>query len=156
MLFGDEHVQRYLETDGAEGHEWQPGVFTLLLSTTGRRTGKARTTPLIYGEHDGDYVVIASRGGADRHPDWYLNLRESPEVEVQVGADVFAATARTASDDQKARLWPMMAEIWPDYDAYEAKTERDIPLVVLAPHAAEGMPDRNAASTAGPSEPQGA
>lgn len=155
MLFGDEHVQRYQQTDGAEGHEWQPGVFTLLLTTTGRRSGKPYTTPLIYGEDGADYVIIASKGGADDHPDWYVNLREHPEVEVQVGPDVFAATARTVDADDKARLWPMMAEIWSDYDAYAEKTDRDIPVVVLEPHAAEGEADADAAATAGPSEPQG-
>src|SRR5690606_17910557 len=138
VLFGDEHVQRYQQTDGAEGHEWQPGVFTLLLTTTGRRTGQQRTTPLIYGEDDDRYVIVASKGGADDHPDWYVNLREIPEVQVQVGADVFAATARTADAEEKARVWPMMAEIWPDYDDYATKTDRDIPVVVLEPHAAGG------------------
>ena len=155
MLFGDEHVQRYLATDGAEGHEWQPGVLTLLLTTTGRRSGRPRTTPLIYGEDDGRYVVVASKGGADDHPDWYHNLVEHPEVQVQVGADVFSATARTASRDEKDRLWPHMAEVWPDYDEYARKTDRDIPVVVLEPHAAEGMVAPDAAATAGPSEPQG-
>ena len=155
MLFGDEHVKRYRETNGAEGHEWQPDVFTLLLTTTGRRSGQARTTPLIYGEHDGDFVVVASRGGDDQHPDWYFNLQDHPEVEVQVGPDVFAATARTATAQEKAEIWPRMAEIWPDYDNYAQKTDRNIPVVLLSPHAGEGMPDADAASTAGPSEPQG-
>lgn len=147
MLFGDEHVQRYQETDGEVGHEWQDGVHTLLLTTTGRRTGTPRTTPLIYGEHDGSYVVVASKGGADTHPDWYLNLVEHPEVEVQVGPRVFAASARTAVRDEKATIWPQMAEIWPDYDHYVTKTDRDIPVVLLEPHAAEGMPDPGAAAT---------
>lgn len=155
MLFGDEHVQRYIATDGDEGHEWQPGVFTLLLTTTGRRSGKARTTPLIYGEHDGGYVVIASKGGAPEHPDWYRNLAEHPEVEVRVGSDVFAATARTADTDERSEVWPMMADIWPDFDAYATKTDRDIPVVVLEPHAGEGLVDADAAATSGPSEPQG-
>jgi deazaflavin-dependent oxidoreductase (nitroreductase family) len=155
VLFGDEHVQRYQQTDGAEGHEWRPGVFTLLLTTTGRRSGDQHTTPLIYGEDDADYVVVASKGGADGHPDWYVNLREHPEVQVQVGPDVFAATARTVDADEKARLWPLMADIWPDYDHYAEKTDRDIPVVVLEPHAAEGAVAADAAATAGPSEPQG-
>lgn len=146
MLFGDEHVQRYQETDGEVGHEWRDGVFTLLLTTTGRRSGQPRTTPLIYGEHDGDYVVVASKGGADSHPDWYHNLVEHPEVEVQVGPDVFAASARTASRDEKQAVWPKMARIWPDYDEYAKKTDRDIPVVLLRPHAAEGRPAPDAAS----------
>lgn len=133
MLFGDEHVERYRETGGEVGHEWQPGVLTLLLTTTGRRTGTARTTPLIYGEDGDDYVVIASKGGADEHPDWYVNLHADPRVEVQVADRVFSAEARTASSEEKDRLWPMMAEIWPDYDRYAERTDRDIPLVVLHP-----------------------
>ncbi len=146
MLFGDEHVQRYQATDGAVGHEWQDGVYTLLLTTTGRRTGQPRTTPLIYGEHDGAYVVVASKGGADSHPDWYHNLVDRPEVEVQVGPDVFVASARTAPAEEKRQIWPKMAEIWPDYDNYAASTDRDIPVVVLEPHAAEGRPEPDAAS----------
>lgn len=155
MLFGDEHVQRYLATDGAEGHEWQPGIFTLLLTTTGRRSGTQRTTPLIYGESEGHFVVVASKGGADDHPDWYRNLVDHPEVRVQVGSQVFSATARTADADAKDKLWPMMADIWPDYDDYAEKTDREIPVVILEPHAAEGTTAADAAATAGPSEPQG-
>lgn len=147
MLFGDEHVRRYQETDGEVGHEWHDGVFTLLLTTTGRRSGQARTTPLIYGEHDGEYVVVASKGGADDHPDWYRNLVDHPEVELQIGADVFAAAARTATADEKAEIWPRMAEIWPDYDHYAEKTDRDIPVVLLEPHAGANVPDADAAST---------
>lgn len=146
MVFGDEHVKRYQETDGEVGHEWQGGVFTLLLTTTGRRSGQPRTTPLIYREHDGNYVVVASKGGDDSHPDWYHNLVEHPEVEVQVGPDVFAASARTASPGEKAQIWPRMAEIWPDYDDYATRTDRDIPVVLLEPHAAEGRPEPGAAS----------
>ncbi len=133
MLFGQEHVEKYRETEGEVGHEWQPGVLTLLLTTTGRRTGKARTTPLIYGEDGGDYVVIASKGGADEHPDWYVNLQADPRVQVQVADRVFPAEARTAQPEEKDRLWPMMAEIWPDYDRYAESTDRDIPVVVLHP-----------------------
>lgn len=146
MLFGDEHVQRYQKTDGQVGHEWQDGVYTLLLTTTGRRTGKPRTTPLIYREHDSNYVVVASKGGSDTHPDWYLNLVAHPEVEVQVGPDVFVASARAASPEEKQEIWPRMVEVWPDYDDYAASTERDIPVVLLEPHAAEGTPEPDAAS----------
>ena len=133
MLFGQEHVDAYRETDGEAGHEWRPGVLTLLLTTTGRRSGEPVTTPLIYGRDGDDYVVIASKGGADTHPDWYLNLQEHPEVEIQVGPAVMPATARTADPGDAQRLWPMMAEIWPDYDEYAAKTDRDIPVVTLTP-----------------------
>jgi deazaflavin-dependent oxidoreductase (nitroreductase family) len=130
MLFGDEHVKRYVETDGREGHEWN-GVHALILTTTGRRSGQQRSTPLIYGEHDGDYLVVASKGGADEPPAWYLNLQAHPEVQVQVGADKFTAQARTATEQEKPGLWQQMAAIWPDYDNYQRKTERTIPVVVL-------------------------
>jgi deazaflavin-dependent oxidoreductase (nitroreductase family) len=130
MLFGQEHVKRYQETDGAEGHDWQ-GTIVLLLTTTGRRTGKRYTTPLIYQESGDDYLVVASKGGADEHPEWYLNLQADPEVGVQVRGDKFTARARTATPEEKPALWKKMAATWPDYDEYQRKTSRDIPVVVL-------------------------
>ena len=130
MLFGQEHVRRYLQTDGAEGHDWQ-GTTVLILSTTGRRTGDARSTPLIYGKRGADHVVVASKGGADEHPAWYLNLTADPEVTVQVRDDRFKARARTATPEEKPELWRMMAERWPPYDEYQRKTAREIPVVVL-------------------------
>jgi deazaflavin-dependent oxidoreductase (nitroreductase family) len=130
MLFGQEHVKRYRETDGAEGHDWQ-GADVLLLSTTGRRTGAQRTTPLIYGTRGEDYVVVASRGGAPEHPAWYFNLVAEPEVEVQVRADRFTARARTATGEERSDLWDAALERWPAYDGYQSKTEREIPVVVL-------------------------
>lgn len=132
MLFGEEHVQRYIATDGAEGHDWQ-GTTVLLLTTTGRRTGQPRTTPLIYQRHGEDYLIVASKGGADEPPAWYLNLVAEPEVEVQVYGDRFAATARTATPDEKTDLWKIMVATWPAYDEYQEKTDRDIPVVVLEP-----------------------
>jgi deazaflavin-dependent oxidoreductase (nitroreductase family) len=133
-----EHLRRYVESDGAEGHMWDstpvggPGFLpTLLLTTIGRRSGQSVVMPLIYGEVDGRYVVVASKGGAPTHPGWYLNLVAQPAVEVQVGADRFRATARTATGEQRARLWQMMAAIYPPYKAYQAKTQREIPVVVL-------------------------
>lgn len=131
MLFGDEHVRRYEETDGEEGHDWQKGAPVLILTTKGRKTGQDRKFALIYQEHEGDYVVVASKGGADAHPGWYLNLQENPEVKVQVKADKFTAKARTATEQEKAVLWPKMATVWPDYDDYQKKTDRPIPVVVL-------------------------
>jgi deazaflavin-dependent oxidoreductase (nitroreductase family) len=130
MLFGQEHVKRYRATDGAEGHEWRGGTV-LLLTTTGRRTGERRTTPLVYAEHDGDYVVVGSRGGADHHPAWYLNLLVDPEVDVQVLADRFPAHARTATGEERSRLWKMVTQPWPAYSDYQAKTDRELPVVVL-------------------------
>lgn len=133
MLFGDEHVRRYEETDGEVGHDWEDGAPVLVLTTTGRKTGRQRKFALIYQEIGGAYVIVASKGGADTHPGWYLNLRDQPEVGVQVGAAKFAAHARTADADEKARLWPTMAAVWPSYDDYQRQTDRDIPVVVLDP-----------------------
>jgi deazaflavin-dependent oxidoreductase (nitroreductase family) len=129
-LFGQEHVRRYQETGGEVGHIWN-GVPTLLLTTTGRKTGERRTTPLIYGRDGDDYVIVASKGGTPNHPAWYLNLDADPDVELQVKDEVFAARARTASPDERSRLWQQMAEIWPAYDDYAKKTDREIPVVVL-------------------------
>ncbi|RIV36794.1 nitroreductase family deazaflavin-dependent oxidoreductase [Micromonospora radicis] len=126
-----EHIHRYLETDGAEGHEWRPGVYTLLLTTRGRRSGALRRTALIYGRDGDAYVVVASQGGDPRHPAWYLNLRDDPQAQVQVGAERFTVRARTATAEEKPRLWAVMTGIWPAYDDYQAKTERDIPVVLL-------------------------
>ena len=130
-LFGQEHVARYRETGGDEGHDWQ-GTKTLLLTTTGRRSGERREHALIYGRHGDDYLVVASKGGAPQHPAWYLNLEAEPAVELQVGDDRFAATARTASPDEKPELWRIMTAEWPAYDEYQTKTDRDIPVVVLS------------------------
>jgi deazaflavin-dependent oxidoreductase (nitroreductase family) len=130
-LFGQQHVERYQQTDGKDGHEWRPGVYTLVLTTKGRRSGQPRPTPLIYGTHDGDYLVVASKGGSDEPPAWYRNLSENPDVEVQVEGDRFRARARTADADEKPALWREMAGIWPAYDEYQQRTDRDIPVVVL-------------------------
>ncbi len=125
-----EHIERYVASDGANGHEWR-GVSTLLLTTRGRKTGEWHRTALIYGRDGENYIIVASRGGHPHHPAWYLNLSANPEVRVQVNADKFTARARTASPEEKARLWPLMTSIWPDYNSYQAKTEREIPVVVL-------------------------
>jgi deazaflavin-dependent oxidoreductase (nitroreductase family) len=125
-----QHIRRYVESDGRRGHRWG-GVHTLLLTTRGRRSGKLRRTALIYGRDGERYLVVGSSGGGRKHPSWYLNLAENPEVEVQVGPDRFTARAHTATGKEKARLWRVMSSIWPDYDRYQAKTERDIPVVIL-------------------------
>jgi deazaflavin-dependent oxidoreductase (nitroreductase family) len=130
-LFGEEHVQRYRETGGEVGHLWKRGSKILLLTTTGRKSGKARTTPLIY-EEDGDrYVIVASKGGAPAHPGWYENLQQDPNVELQVLDEVFPARARTAQGEERERLWQLANQQWPDYDGYQTKTDREIPVVVL-------------------------
>jgi deazaflavin-dependent oxidoreductase (nitroreductase family) len=130
MLFGKEHVDRYEETDGAEGHHWN-GTTALILTTTGRKTGAPRKTPLIYQASGDDYLVVASKGGADEPPLWYLNLQTDPDVQLQVGAERFNARARDATADEKPSLWKIMAEAWPAYDEYQEKTDREIPVVVL-------------------------
>jgi deazaflavin-dependent oxidoreductase (nitroreductase family) len=127
-----EHQQRYLETNGAEGHIWR-GVPTLLLTTTGHKTGRETTTPLIYGRAGEAYVVVASKGGAPDHPKWYRNLVANPEVTIQVGPERKRARARTASAEEKPALWKTMTGIWPAYDEYQAKTTREIPVVVIEP-----------------------
>ncbi|MFI6322857.1 nitroreductase family deazaflavin-dependent oxidoreductase [Nonomuraea sp. NPDC050556] len=132
MLYGKEHVLRYQATDGAEGHEWN-GTTVLLLTTTGRTSGRSYTTPLIYQEDGGSYVVVASKGGDPADPEWYKNLQASPEVEVQVKGDRFKAVARTATASEKAALWPVMTKAWPSYDDYQTKTDREIPVVILDP-----------------------
>ncbi len=124
------HIRRYVETDGRDGHRWR-GVNTLLLTTRGRRSGKLRRTALIYGRSGERYLVVASQGGAPRNPSWYLNLTGDPEVDLQVGADRFPARARTATAEEKPGLWRIMTSIWPDYDRYQARCERDIPVVIL-------------------------
>jgi deazaflavin-dependent oxidoreductase (nitroreductase family) len=124
------HVRRYVESDGKSGHSWS-GVDTLLLTTRGRSTGKLRRTALIYGKDRGRYIVVASNGGAKSHPHWYQNLAADPQVFVQVAEERFEARARTATARSKPRLWQLMASIWPEYDTYQTKTTREIPVVIL-------------------------
>lgn len=130
MLFGKEHVSRYVKTNGEEGHDWN-GAAVLILTTTGRKTGEQHSTPLIYGRHGDDYLVVASLGGADHHPAWYMNLEAKPAVQVQVKGDRFAARARTATPEEKPELWRTMVAQWPDYNRYQKRTTREIPVVVL-------------------------
>jgi deazaflavin-dependent oxidoreductase (nitroreductase family) len=134
-----DHIRRYLATDGRDGHEWRPGVPTLLLTTKGRRSGVARRNALIYGRDGDRYVVVASKGGDPAHPYWYRNLSADPNVRVQVMGDKFDARARAATDEERARLWPEMSRIWPPYDEYQRSTDRQIPVVVLEP---VGWPDQ--------------
>ena len=105
-----DHVRRYLQSNGEDGHMWN-GVPTLLITTTGRRSGTLITTPLIYGQDGDRYMVVASMGGSPHHPNWYLNLSERPEVEDQVHADRFQARARAANHDEKSALWAIMTAI---------------------------------------------
>ena len=130
-LFGEEHVRRYRETDGEVGYIWRRGSKILLLTTTGRTSGEQRTTPLIYEDAGDRLVIVASKGGSPEDPGWYRNLVKDPQVELQVKGDVFPAHARTATGEERAELWELAARQWPDYDAYQQKTDREIPVVVL-------------------------
>jgi deazaflavin-dependent oxidoreductase (nitroreductase family) len=136
-LFGAEHVRRYRETGGKEGHDWM-GTSTLILTTKGRASGQLRATPLIYGKDGDRYVVVASKGGAPTHPAWYLNLMKDPKAEVQVWADTVPVLARVASGAERERLWRLMVGQWPAYEDYRVKTTREIPVVVLEPAVGGG------------------
>lgn len=131
-LFGDEHVRKYEETGGKVGHDWND-TQVLILHTKGRKSGNTRKLPLIYGRDGENYMVVASKGGAPDHPFWYLNLVANPDAAIQVWSDLIPVTARTATPEEKKRLWPTMTAQWPDYDAYQERTEREIPLVILSP-----------------------
>ncbi len=133
-----QHIELYLDSGGEQGHLWdasmgggKPDTPTLLLFTTGRSSGKERVLPLIYGEAQGGYVVIASKGGAPEHPAWYLNLVAEPDVTVQVATDRFQARARVVSGDEREAIWQQMATLYPPYNDYQAATSREIPVVLL-------------------------
>jgi deazaflavin-dependent oxidoreductase (nitroreductase family) len=125
-----QHIKQYEQSDGTRGHLWR-GAPTLLLTTKGRHSGVWHRTALIYGRSGDDIIVVASKGGAPEHPQWYRNLKVNPHVKVQVQADRFDADATTATGEERARLWALMTKVWPDYDAYQTRTSREIPVVVL-------------------------
>lgn len=129
-LFGDDHVRLYRETKGEQGYWWN-GAEILLLTTTGRRSGQARTIPLIFVRDGDEAAIIASKGGAPANPAWYENLAADPHVSVQIKDDVFQAVARTVSGAQRQRIWAEGLKVWPFYDDYQAKTDREIPVVLL-------------------------
>ncbi|HWI22503.1 MAG TPA: nitroreductase family deazaflavin-dependent oxidoreductase [Baekduia sp.] len=131
-LFGDAHVRRYRETGGEVGHIWKNGSTILLLTTIGRKSGEPRTHALIYGTDDsGTLALVASKGGAPEHPAWYLNLVDQPTVEIELLDEKFSAEARTADETERAYWWPIMTAQWPDYDSYQASTDRQIPVVLI-------------------------
>jgi deazaflavin-dependent oxidoreductase (nitroreductase family) len=131
-LFGDQHVQRYIETNGEEGYDWRNGTKILVLFTKGRKSGEERANALIFEPDGADYLVVASKGGAPTPPAWFLNLEADPDaVEVQVKGDRFKARPRIATPEEKPRMWEKMTAVWPDYDDYQRKTDREIPIVVL-------------------------
>jgi F420H(2)-dependent quinone reductase len=125
-----EQVRVYEETDGREGGTLMDKPV-VILTTRGRTTGKLRKTPLMRVEHDGTYAVVASMGGAPKHPVWYLNLLADPGVVLQDGANVMSRRARVAEGDEKTTWWTRANEVWPDYDTYQASTDREIPVVLL-------------------------
>ena len=130
-LHGPPHVERYLETDGEDGFHWRKGTTILILFTTGRKSGEQRSHALIFREHGDAYLVVASNGGTDAPPAWFVNLQADPNVEVQVKGDRFRATARVATPAEKPQMWATMVEAWPAYQEYQTKTAREIPVVVL-------------------------
>lgn len=127
-----DHIRKYIETDGQDGHTHY-GMNTLLLTTRGRKSGLLRRSALIYGQDGDNYVIVGSNGGDQKQPAWYLNLNENTEVQVQVLGDKFTATAYTATGEERARLWALMTKIFPTYNRFQTKTEREIPVVVLKP-----------------------
>ncbi len=134
-----EHVRRYRETGGADGHLWDTTPVggdgprpCLLLTTRGRKSGREYTHPLLYAQDGEDYVIVASKGGSDEQPHWYFNLLAEPTVRVQVGPDEFAARARAANDAEYPRLWALVTAMYPPYKDYQARTTRRIPLFVLS------------------------
>src|ERR1700729_1150045 len=129
-LFGSEHVRVYRETNGERGYHWR-GTTILLLSTVGRTSGEIRTTPLIHRTDGERWVVVASKGGAPAHPGWYENMLANPNATIQVLDELIPVRSTTAEGDERVRLWSLMCEVWPAYDKYQAKTDREIPVVLL-------------------------
>ena len=130
--FVSDQVALYESTGGAEGGTLQDKPV-VILTTKGRHSGKVRKSPLMRVEENGTYAVIASMGGAPKHPVWYLNMIASPEVTLQDGATVYEMAAHVADGDERERWWAVACEAWPAYADYQTKTERQIPVVVLEP-----------------------
>ena len=130
--FVAEQVRQYEATGGKEGGTNQ-GKPVIILTTRGRRSGRIRKVPLQRVEHDGRYVVVASKGGTPEQPEWYLNLVEHPEVTLQDGERVMDFQARTATPEERSEWWPRATAAWPDYDEYQKRTDRQIPVVILEP-----------------------
>jgi deazaflavin-dependent oxidoreductase (nitroreductase family) len=129
-LLGDEHVRRYRETDGEVGYLWN-GATALLLTTKGRKSGEDRTIPIIFKQVGQRYAIIASKGGAPTHPAWFLNVQDDPHVTLQIKGETFAGIARVAVSPEREELWNASLEQWPNYDLYQSRTERVIPVVVV-------------------------
>ena len=123
----------YRMTGGKVGGRWAYGAPVMLLTVRGRKTGQPRTTPLLYLRDGDDVVTVASKGGSANHPKWFLNVEVNPECEVEIGREKWRMHARRATKEEKARYWPQLVEMYPDYDQYQARTARDIPVVILSP-----------------------
>jgi deazaflavin-dependent oxidoreductase (nitroreductase family) len=130
-LHGTAHVARYIETDGEDGYHWRENTTILLLTTVGRKSGAERVNALIFRPWEDAFLIVASNGGTDGHPAWFLNLTDEPSVFVQVKGERFAARARVATADEKPEVWAEMVAAWPDYAEYQKRTTRAIPVVVL-------------------------
>ena len=129
-----DHVERYLATDGAEGAIFN-GVPCIVLSTMGRKTGALRRCAVIRIKDGDRYLVVGSMGGAPKHPVWYLNLLADPNVTIQDRDQVYELRARTTTGAERAELWTVATTVWPAYDDYQAKTDREIPLVICEPRS---------------------
>lgn len=129
-LIGEEHVRQYRETDGETGYLWN-GATACLLTTKGRKSGEERTIAIIFKQVGDRYAIIASKGGSPTHPAWYLNILADPHVTIQIKGDRFAGIARTAEGAEREELWAASLTQWPNYDVYQARTERKIPVVVV-------------------------
>jgi deazaflavin-dependent oxidoreductase (nitroreductase family) len=127
------NIWAYRATGGKIGGKFLRGAPVMLMTTTGCKSGKPRTAPLIYLENGDDLVIVASKGGMSHHPAWYRNLEANPDVEVEIGTERRKMRARRVSDEEKAEFWPGLTQIYRDYDDYQARTDRNIPVVVLSP-----------------------
>jgi deazaflavin-dependent oxidoreductase (nitroreductase family) len=135
-LLGEEHVRVYRETNGERGYIWN-GVPILLFTSKGRKSGEARTIPIIFTAHNDGWIIIASRGGSPTHPKWFLNIEQDPHVKVQVKAEHYDAIARSAPSPEREELWEKACKTWPNYNIYQSRTSRQIPVVVIEPVRAQ-------------------
>lgn len=134
-----EHLGQYLQSGGAEGHivdvsdiGGRKFTTTLLLRYVGRKSGKTMVTPLIYGDIGGEVVIVGSKGGADHHPAWYLNLKARQHLDFQIATQAFRASWREPTGAERTRVWDFMVDLFPPYKAYQASTAREIPLVMMS------------------------
>lgn len=140
LEFVAKHRDSYLSSGGRDGHVLDyrhlgGHRFTtcLLLETVGRKSGEQRVTPLIYGDTGGEVVIVASKGGADVHPAWYLNVKAAKDITFQIGGQAFRATWREPAGDEREAIWSFMASLYPPYRDYQAATQRKIPIVCFQP-----------------------